>query len=128
MRYFLKKALIFIVITGFLNYLLIFHTSLNTGAIKSLNVFFLAVFLWTTELIHPTLTGLLIFCLIPALGVLSSEETFGVMGDTIIWRLLGIFILTKGNYCGRTTGDGQYDRGSGHLVTSLHLFIPSTGY
>ncbi|MCM1567334.1 MAG: SLC13 family permease [Dehalobacter sp.] len=92
----LKRVLVFFMLIGVVNYLLIFKTDLSREAILSLDVFFLAVFLWSTEIIHPTLTALLIFCLLPIFKILPLEDTFMVMGNPIIWRLLGIFVMTKG--------------------------------
>lgn len=92
----IQKISLYLILAMLINIILITKTSISPIAVKGLNIFMLAIFLWATELIHPTLTGMLIFCLIPALAIMSPAETFQVMGELIIWRLLGIFIITKG--------------------------------
>lgn len=90
----LKKVAFFIAILFLIDFLLIKNTGMDIMAVKALDIMLIAVFLWMTELVHATVTAMLIFCLIPALGILPVDEVFAVMGDSIIWRLFGIFIIT----------------------------------
>ncbi len=87
---------IYVILALGLHWSLTRFAGLEGSALVSMHILGLALFLWITELTHPTLTGLLIFCLIPTLGVLSPADTVRVMGDTIVWRLFGIFLIARG--------------------------------
>ncbi|HHW02305.1 MAG TPA: hypothetical protein GXX35_05790 [Thermoanaerobacterales bacterium] len=92
----IKKIISFTVALLLIDVFLVRNMGMDMMAVRALDVMFIAIFLWMTEMIHSTITAMLIFCLIPILGILSPEEVFIVMGDSIIWRLVGIFIITIG--------------------------------
>ncbi|MDN5301018.1 MAG: solute carrier family 13 (sodium-dependent dicarboxylate transporter), er 2/3/5 [Thermoanaerobacteraceae bacterium] len=92
----IKKIISFTVALLLIDVFLVRNMGMDVMAVKALDVMFIAIFLWMTEIVHSTITAMLIFCLIPTSGILPLEEVFIVMGDTIIWRLVGIFIITIG--------------------------------
>ncbi len=63
---------------------------------KTLLLFLLAFYLWTTELIPLPITGLLILGLIPTLKIASPSLTFSLFGNRFIFFILGTFIISAG--------------------------------
>ena len=53
-----------------------------------------AVALWTTEAIFPALTALLILVLHPLLGVLPFETALQGFGNSTVWLLFGVFVIS----------------------------------
>ncbi|KKM10506.1 hypothetical protein SY88_12480 [Clostridiales bacterium PH28_bin88] len=61
---------------------------------RALGVLVFALVLWATEALDSTVTGLAVLVVLPALQVISYEDSMSGMGSTMIWRLVGIFVFT----------------------------------
>jgi solute carrier family 13 (sodium-dependent dicarboxylate transporter), member 2/3/5 len=70
--------------------------ALPRSGLISLSVLLMAVLFWTTEALNTTITGLIILVLLPATGALSYEQTFAGLGQSTLWRLVGIVMITMG--------------------------------
>lgn len=63
---------------------------------RSLIVFAVCLVLWVTQTLPLSVTGLLVFVLLPFLGVLSPTETFSLFGNKAVFFILGALILSSG--------------------------------
>ncbi|KJS20738.1 MAG: hypothetical protein VR72_13230 [Clostridiaceae bacterium BRH_c20a] len=52
-----------------------------------------ATTLWATGALDPTIVSIAIIVLMPLLKVLPYDEAVAQLGDTILWRLMGLFIF-----------------------------------
>ncbi|ATW27175.1 SLC13 family permease [Candidatus Formimonas warabiya] len=62
---------------------------------KALGILIFAIVFWASEVVEPAVTGVAILVLLPMLGILAYDETFLGMGTVMIWRLVGIFMVTE---------------------------------
>lgn len=69
---------------------------LTREGLVSVSVLAVAVLLWVTEAVNANVTALLILALLPTLGALSYVDTFSGLGNRMIWRLVGVMIVTIG--------------------------------
>ncbi len=67
---------------------------LSEGGRRSLLLVLYAITLWATEAVHPALTALLLMVLFSLLGVISFSQAVAGLGDTSVWLLLGVFIIS----------------------------------
>ncbi len=63
---------------------------------RSLIVFAVCLILWITQTLPLSVTGLLVFVLLPLLGVFSPAETFSLFGNKAVFFILGALILSSG--------------------------------
>jgi sodium-dependent dicarboxylate transporter 2/3/5 len=66
---------------------------LSREGFKALGIFLSAIVLWVTAAIPLSVTGLLIFVLLPLLGVMESDRAFALFGNRAVFFILGAFIL-----------------------------------
>ena len=66
---------------------------LSREGFKALGIFFSAIVLWITAALPLSVTGLLIFVLLPLLGVMESDHAFALFGNRAVFFILGAFIL-----------------------------------
>jgi len=91
------KRVIFI--CGFIFSLLIFFLPINglsPEGKKSIALFILIFSMWVSNIIPLAVTGLLVFVLIPVLGILSPTSSFSLLGNRAVFFILGAFILSGG--------------------------------
>jgi solute carrier family 13 (sodium-dependent dicarboxylate transporter), member 2/3/5 len=69
---------------------------LTRPGLVSLSGLVLAVLFWSTEAVNANVTALIVLAMLPALGALSYQEAFAGFGNPMIWRLVGIMIITIG--------------------------------
>ena len=69
---------------------------LSRKGLVSLSILVVAVLLWVTEAVNSNVTALVILALLPALGALSYQDTFIGLGNRMIWRLVGVMVITIG--------------------------------
>ena len=69
---------------------------LTRSGMLTLGILLLAVVFWSTEAVNANVTALIILVLLPVTGALSYKETFVGLGKSMIWRLVGILIITTG--------------------------------
>ncbi len=69
---------------------------LERRGMVSLAILFVAVIFWATEVVNATVTSLLILSLLPTLGALTYAEAFVGLGQPMLWRLVGILMVTLG--------------------------------
>ena len=67
--------------------------SLSEPGQKSLAVFAVCLVYWVTNVLPLVITSLLAMVLLPATGVLSTKETYGLFGNEAVFFILGAFIL-----------------------------------
>ena len=63
---------------------------------RALGLVLLAIFLWTTEPLPLEYSSLIILLLLPALGLLSFQESFSPFAATTIWLLFAGMVLSLG--------------------------------
>jgi sodium-dependent dicarboxylate transporter 2/3/5 len=63
---------------------------------RALVVFSVCLVLWVTQCLPLSVTGILVFVLLPLLGVLSPGETFSLFGNRAVFFILGALILSAG--------------------------------
>lgn len=63
---------------------------------KSMALFVLIFSMWVSNIIPLAVTGLLVFILIPLLGILPPTSAFGLLGNRAVFFILGAFILSGG--------------------------------
>jgi len=56
-------------------------------------VFCLSVTMWVTQFVPLPVTGLLVFFLLPVLGVLPSSRAFSLLGSNAVFFILGAFVI-----------------------------------
>jgi len=61
---------------------------------RALAIFLLCLVLWTTNVIPLAATSLLAIALLPLLGVLPTGRAFSYFGNSAVFFLLGVFLLT----------------------------------
>lgn len=66
---------------------------LSREGFKALGIFLSAIVLWVTAAIPLSVTGLLIFVLLPLLGVMERDRAFALFGNRAVFFILGAFIL-----------------------------------
>lgn len=66
---------------------------LSVPAYRALCIFGLAVVLWIGQPIPLAITSLLIFALVPVLGVLEAAAAYAAFGNRVVFFILGAFIL-----------------------------------
>lgn len=62
---------------------------------RALAILIFAIIFWASEVVEPAITGVALLVLLPMLGVLPYDEVFVGMGTVMIWRLVGIFMVTE---------------------------------
>ena len=67
---------------------------LTRQGLMTLSILLLAICFWSTEVVDSTVTAIIVLVLLPTLGILSYPDTFASLGQHIIWRLVGILIIT----------------------------------
>lgn len=67
---------------------------LTPGGMRALGVAWLALVLWVLSPIPLGATGLLAIVLLPALGIIEQQRAFSYFGNSAVFFLLGVFILT----------------------------------
>ncbi len=65
------------------------------AAQRTLAIFVLCIALWLTNYIPLAATGLLAIALLPALKVMPSKQAFALFGNTAVFFMLGVFLLTS---------------------------------
>lgn len=65
---------------------------------RILAVFVLSAILWITHALPLVITSILVICLCPLLGILSSKETFSIFGNQAVFFILSSFILASGMF------------------------------
>jgi sodium-dependent dicarboxylate transporter 2/3/5 len=68
--------------------------SLPLAAQRTLAIFIACLVLWVSQLIPLPATGLLALALLAGSGVLPAEEAFSAFGNSAVFFLLGVFLLT----------------------------------
>ena len=63
---------------------------------RALGLVLLAIFLWTTEPLPLEYSSLIILLLLPALGLLSFQESFSPFAATTVWLLFAGMVLSLG--------------------------------
>ncbi|MBF0273933.1 MAG: DASS family sodium-coupled anion symporter [Nitrospinae bacterium] len=66
---------------------------LSSEGFKTLAVFILVLCLWITQALPMSVTALLVFGLLPLLGVMDSNEAFSLFGNQAVFFILGAFFL-----------------------------------
>lgn len=66
----------------------------NPAQIRAMAILLFATVLWSTDALDPSVTSLAVIVLMPLLSVISYAEAVSQLGDSIIWRLMGIFVFT----------------------------------
>ncbi len=69
---------------------------LQPTAARSLAVGWLAMGLWVSAVLPLAATGLLAVVLLPVVGVLEAPEAFALFGNSAVFFLLGVFIVSAG--------------------------------
>lgn len=80
----------------FLSFYLLQYTppqGLTVQGWKAIVVFGVCVFLWVTQMLPLSITGLLALALPPLVGILPPKETFSFFGNDTVFFILGVFIL-----------------------------------
>jgi sodium-dependent dicarboxylate transporter 2/3/5 len=67
--------------------------SLSEPGQKALAVFVVCLVYWVTNVLPLVITSLLAMVLLPATGVLTTKETYGLFGNEAVFFILGAFIL-----------------------------------
>ena len=62
---------------------------------RCLGLFLVCVALWSTNLIPPAATGLLVLGMLPLLGILDAQRAFGLFGNSAVFFMLGVFLLAS---------------------------------
>lgn len=65
----------------------------NPAQYKVLAILLSATVLWSTDALDSTLVAVAILVLMPLMNVIPYAEAVSQLGETIIWRLMGIFIF-----------------------------------
>ncbi len=92
----IKKAILCLGVLLFIFFLTSPIHEISTPANRSLGLFFLTFSLWLTRYLPLSVTGLLVFALIPLLGILPLSESYSLFGNRAIFFILGSFILAGG--------------------------------
>lgn len=66
----------------------------NPAQIRVLSLLIFATVLWSTDALDTSVTSLAVIVLMPILNVIPYAEAVSQLGDSIIWRLMGIFVFT----------------------------------
>ncbi len=66
---------------------------LSVQGYRTLIVFADCIFLWITQLLPLSITGLLAIAAPPLFGILTPKETFSLFGNDTVFFILGVFIL-----------------------------------
>ncbi|HHV56737.1 MAG TPA: hypothetical protein GXX50_03135 [Firmicutes bacterium] len=66
---------------------------LSPSGIRTLGLLAFTVILWASEAIHPAATSLLVFVLLPLLGILPLNAALATLGTETVWQLIGIYII-----------------------------------
>jgi sodium-dependent dicarboxylate transporter 2/3/5 len=69
---------------------------LSTSGYKALIIFFLAIILWTLNIIPVVITSLLIMGLLAIYNVLDSKTIYSFFGNSSVFFILGSFIISAG--------------------------------
>ncbi|MCK4548168.1 MAG: DASS family sodium-coupled anion symporter [Candidatus Eisenbacteria sp.] len=69
---------------------------LTTEGHRALTVFAVCLILWVTQALPLSVTGLLVFILLPLLQVRTPQETFSLFGNNAVFFILGALILASG--------------------------------
>lgn len=69
-------------------------SDLSRDGFIMIGILLIAAFLWITEIIPLSATGILVIILQPIMRVLTAEEAFATFGNTAVFFLLGAFILS----------------------------------
>lgn len=86
---------------------------------RCIAVFLVCMALWFTNLIPLAATGLMVFALLPLLGVMKMEDTFAFLGNRALFFMLGVFLLAAA-----TIATGLSKR---ITLLALHRFDASPG-
>ncbi|MDN5348316.1 MAG: solute carrier family 13 (sodium-dependent dicarboxylate transporter), er 2/3/5 [Clostridia bacterium] len=94
-----RRRIAFIVVIsfllcGFLIFSRPFWASLGLKDIFTLAVVVMAVVFWSTGIVDAVITSILVISLLPLLGVMPYEKALTGLGDVMLWRLIGILIIT----------------------------------
>jgi sodium-dependent dicarboxylate transporter 2/3/5 len=63
---------------------------------RTLIVFAVCLILWVTQALPLSVTGLLVFVLLPLLNILTPKHTFSLFGNNAVFFILGALILSSG--------------------------------
>ena len=69
---------------------------LTRSGMLTLGILLLAIVYWSTEAVNASVTALIILVLLPVTGALGYNETFAGLGQSMLWRLVGILMITTG--------------------------------
>lgn len=75
-------------------WLLSIPEGLNEPARRALGVFGISLFLWVTQLLPMSATGLLAIALVSLCGIMSPDQAFSYFGNSAVFFLMGVFLLT----------------------------------
>jgi len=63
---------------------------------RTIVVFAVCLILWVTQALPLSVTGILVFVLLPLLKILNPEKTFALFGNNAVFFILGALILSSG--------------------------------
>lgn len=92
-----KHKLAFAISSAIIAAIILFVPSpagLSSNGWHTLLLVLYAIILWVTEAIAPPLTGLLVMVLFSILNILDFEHAIAGFGDTTIWLLTGVYIVS----------------------------------
>lgn len=92
-----KSNVSYVIAIGFLTIGLALPLVFNVDPAQTriLSILLFAVTLWATEAINPIVVSIAVIVLISLFEVLPYAEVAEGLGNTIIWRLIGIFIFAE---------------------------------
>lgn len=70
--------------------------ALTPTAHRTLVVFTVCLILWVTQALPLSVTGILVFVLLPVLGITTPAKTFSLFGNQAVFFILGALILSSG--------------------------------
>ncbi len=92
-RYY-KFLLLLLLFTLFLLALTMKPEGITNEGYRISVIFILAAILWSTNLIPPAITSLLVLFLIPALSIMPAKKTFAFFGNEPLFFILSAFIIS----------------------------------
>jgi sodium-dependent dicarboxylate transporter 2/3/5 len=71
------------------------YPSLTVDAIRALGLLAFTIILWASEALDAAVTSLMVFLLLPLLGILPMEEAASTLGTETVWQLILIYMMAE---------------------------------
>ncbi|HHY92802.1 MAG TPA: hypothetical protein GX511_05625, partial [Firmicutes bacterium] len=65
----------------------------SPAGVRTLGLLTFTILLWASEAVEPAATSLVVYVLLPVLGILPLNVALATLGTETVWQLIGIYII-----------------------------------